>query len=100
MSKNRAVSFSKEAMDIIDTFSTINDKITVIYAKEFQGYEYSRLLTTNENLLNHINFNKENTLYILCLVEDEQENTIYVLHEYEKIKSNYSYIDNKIINTT
>jgi len=85
------ISFSAKAQDIITTYSTINDRISVIYAKEFNGAEYYNQ-NVNKDFLNLIKFDNHNELYIVCSVEDQYENLSYVLHKYKMTNNCYVHL--------
>ena len=95
--KNSTISFTNQAKEIIDTYSTISDRISLIYAKEFNGSEYGNLPTSNTEFLKIIEFdNDEYLLYVLCSMEDSQENISYILHKYKMINNNYNHVSSKI----
>lgn len=95
---NTSKAFTQKATNIIDTYSTINDRISVIYAKEFAGGEYKNLSFANENLTKLMNFEDNDELYILCCIEDSQENLSYILHKFKLINDNYCHTSSKILN--
>jgi len=90
--------FTIGAKDIINTYSTINDRITVIYVKEFTGFEYNKLTFDKSKIEKFINSNGENILFILCAVVDNDENITFKLHKYNYINYNYNYINTTVIN--
>lgn len=93
------ITFTMEAKNIIDTYATINDRISVIYAKESNGCEYNKLISPNTNLKKLIEFGDEGGLYVLCSMEDNEENLSYVLHKYKIINGIYAYISSTNIFT-
>lgn len=96
-SNYNTMAFSSQAKNIIDTHATINDKISVIYARESNGCEYKKLMLTNINFLNLIELNLENTLFIVCSKEDNDENILFILYKYKIINGKYEHISNTMI---
>lgn len=86
------ITFTTQAKNIIDTYATINDRISVIYAKESNGCEYNKLISTNTNLQKFMEFSDEDGLYVLCSIEDNEENLSYILHKYQIINRMYAHI--------
>ena len=86
------ITFTTQAKNIIDTYATINDRISVIYAKESNGCEYNKLISTNINVQKFMEFGGEDGLNVLCSIEDNEENLSYMLHKHKIINGMYTHV--------
>jgi hypothetical protein len=91
-----SVTFTTEAKKIIDIYSTTNDKISVIYAKESNTCEYNKFISSTIGLKKFVEFDNFEGLCILCSIEDNDENFSYMLHKYKLIDGKYVHTDSNI----
>ena len=95
--KQNSMEFTPQAKNIIDTYASINDRLSVVYAREFNKCEYKNLIPENEWLLSCIEFGSEKSLFVLCSREDDEENISYILHKYKFENGKHSYITSTTI---
>ena len=84
--------FSPQAKNIIDTYASINDRLSVVYAREINGCEYNNLISENECLLKFVELDSENSLFVLCSREDDDENISYILHKYKFVNGKHTHV--------